>query len=60
MLKTIFDCLRFDPLVAPGGKWTNAGVVLGPKRAIAWRVTDAQFFGVAQRRRRVFVVAPHS
>ena len=25
----------------PGGKWTNAGYVLGPKRAIAWRVTDA-------------------
>ena len=41
----------------PGGKWTNAGYVLGPKRAIAWRVTDAQYFGVAQRRRRVFVVA---
>ena len=46
-----------DPLVAPGGKWTNAGYVLGPKRAVAWRVTDAQYFGVAQRRRRVFVVA---
>lgn len=46
-----------DPLVAPGGKWTNAGVVLGPKRAVAWRVMDAQYFGVAQRRRRVFVVA---
>ena len=46
-----------DPLVAPGGKWTNAGYVLGPKRAVAWRVTDAQYFGVAQRRRRVFVVS---
>jgi DNA (cytosine-5)-methyltransferase 1 len=46
-----------DPLVAPGGKWTNAGYVLGPKRAVAWRVLDAQYFGVAQRRRRVFVVA---
>lgn len=46
-----------DPLVAPGGKWTNAGAVLGPKRAVAWRVLDAQYFGVAQRRRRVFVVA---
>ena len=46
-----------DPLQPPGGKWTNAGVVLGPKRAVAWRVFDAQFFGVAQRRRRVFVVA---
>lgn len=41
----------------PGGKWTNAGCVSGPERALAWAVTDAQFFGVAQRRRRVFVVA---
>ena len=46
-----------DPIVAPRGKWTNAGVVLGPQRAVAWRVLDAQYFGVAQRRRRVFVVA---
>jgi DNA (cytosine-5)-methyltransferase 1 len=46
-----------DPLVAPRGKWTNAGVVLGPTRAVAWRTLDAQYFGVAQRRRRVFVVA---
>ena len=45
------------PLEPPGGKWANAGAVYGPKRAIAWRVLDAQFFGVAQRRRRVFVVA---
>ncbi len=29
----------------------------GPQRIISWRVLDAQFFGVAQRRRRVFVVA---
>ena len=40
-----------------GGKWTHAGCVSGPQRVIAWRVLDAQFFGVAQRRRRVFVVA---
>lgn len=40
-----------------GGRWTNAGVVLGPRRAVAWRVLDAQYFGLAQRRRRVFVVA---
>ena len=38
-------------------RWTNAGCVFGPKRAVAWRVLDAQYFGVAQRRRRVFVVA---
>ncbi len=40
-----------------GKKWGNAGCVLGPQRAVAWRVIDAQYFGVAQRRRRVFVVA---
>lgn len=44
-------------LQPPGGKWKNAGCVYGPKRAAAWRVLDAQYFGVAQRRRRVFVVA---
>ena len=46
-----------DPLEPPGGKWTNAGCVSGPQRTVAWRVLDAQYFGVAQRRRRVFVVA---
>lgn len=46
-----------EELQPSGQKWSNAGYVLGPKRAIAWRVLDAQYFGVAQRRRRVFVVA---
>jgi DNA (cytosine-5)-methyltransferase 1 len=45
------------PIVPTGRKWTNAGLVIGPKRAAAWRILDAQYFGVAQRRRRVFVVA---
>ena len=45
------------PYVPPRGKWTNAGVVDGPARQVAWRVLDAQYFGLAQRRRRVFVVA---
>jgi len=46
-----------DPLEPPRGRWTNAGCVSGPQRKVAWRVLDAQYFGVAQRRRRVFVVA---
>ena len=46
-----------DPLVPPGGKWTDAGVVHGPQRTVAWRILDAQYFGLAQRRKRVFVVA---
>jgi DNA (cytosine-5)-methyltransferase 1 len=46
-----------DALIPPGGRWANAGFVDGAKRAVAWRILDAQYFGVAQRRRRVFVVA---
>lgn len=46
------------PLVPAGpGRWSNAGYVLGPRRTVAWRVLDAQYFGLAQRRRRVYVVA---
>lgn len=37
--------------------WPNAGVVAGPLRVACWRVLDSQFFGVAQRRERLFVVA---
>ncbi|MFV2028866.1 DNA cytosine methyltransferase [Neisseria sp. S1] len=46
-----------QPLEPAGKKWTNAGAVFGQSRKIAWRVLDAQFFGVPQRRRRVFLVA---
>ena len=44
-------------LEPPGKKWSNAGCVYGPRRSIAWRTLDAQHFGLAQRRKRVFVVA---
>lgn len=39
------------------GRWANAGVVRTEKRAASWRVLDAQFWGVPQRRRRVFLIA---
>jgi DNA (cytosine-5)-methyltransferase 1 len=37
--------------------WPEAGVAVGPRRSLAWRVLDAQHFGLAQRRRRVLLVA---
>lgn len=37
-------------------RWGNAGVVFGPKGSAEWRVLDSQHFGVAQRRRRIFLV----
>lgn len=38
-------------------KWPSAGAVAGPRRTVAWRSSDAQFFALAQRRERVFLVA---
>lgn len=48
---------RRAPVPEPRGGWTRAGVVAGESRVACWRVLDSQFFGVAQRRRRVFVLA---
>ena len=46
-----------DALPPPGdGSWPGEGMVEGPRARAAWAVLDAQWFGVAQRRRRVFVV----
>lgn len=39
------------------GRWPNAGLVAGPKAQLAWRILDAQYFGLAQRRKRVVLVA---
>lgn len=44
-------------LVPPGGRWPDAGVASGPERTAAWRILDARHFGLAQRRRRVFVLS---
>jgi len=41
----------------PKGKWTGAGEILGDGFSIAWRCVDAQFWGVPQRRRRIYLVA---
>ncbi|HGY1833948.1 TPA: Dam family site-specific DNA-(adenine-N6)-methyltransferase [Citrobacter freundii] len=38
-------------------KWTKHGHIVGRCRTVAWCVKDAKYFGVAQRRRRVFLVA---
>lgn len=41
----------------PKGKWNTEGCILGDGWSIAWRVLDAQFWGVPQRRRRIALVA---
>lgn len=47
------DALR-SPLQR--GRWPSAGMVSGPRARAAWRVLDAQHFGLAQRRERVFAI----
>ena len=39
------------------GKWTSCGCIVGRGYSIAWRVLDAQFWGVPQRRRRIALIA---
>ena len=41
----------------PGGKWYPAGAVMGDGSSLAWRTLDAQYWGVPQRRARIFLVA---
>lgn len=38
-------------------KWTGNGIIMGHGYSVAWRVLDAQFWGVPQRRRRIYLVA---
>jgi DNA (cytosine-5)-methyltransferase 1 len=44
------------PLQPPRSGWTNAGHVSGPEGEAAWRTCDSRFWGVPQRRRRVYAV----
>lgn len=41
----------------PQGKWRTSGCIVGDGFSVAWRVLDAQFWGVPQRRRRIALVA---
>ena len=41
----------------PKGKWKNSGCIMGNGWSVAWRIFDAQFWGVPQRRRRIALVA---
>lgn len=38
-------------------KWKSAGEILGDDFSVAWRTLDAQFWGVPQRRKRIYLVA---
>lgn len=54
---TVLESLVGGSVDVPWGGWTNAGVAFGSQGQAAWRVVDAQFWGVPQRRRRIILVA---
>lgn len=41
----------------PQGRWKPAGCIVGNGFSVAWRVYDAQFWGVPQRRKRIYLIA---
>ncbi|PQL58606.1 DNA cytosine methyltransferase [Veillonella infantium] len=46
-----------DVLCVKHHKWPSAGVLRGRKRNVAWRIIDARFYGLAQQRKRLYVIA---
>ena len=40
-----------------GGRWKPAGCIVGNGFSVAWRVYDAQYWGVPQRRKRIYLIA---
>ena len=41
----------------PKGRWANAGSIVADGFSLAWRVFDSQFWGIPQRRKRIYLVA---
>lgn len=39
-----------------GGRWSKAGAIAGNGWSLAWRQLDSQYFGVAQRRKRIALI----
>jgi DNA (cytosine-5)-methyltransferase 1 len=52
----VIESLVGAAVSVPEEGWPSAGVAFGPLGQLAWRVLDAQHFGVPQRRRRIFAV----
>lgn len=50
------EITKTDIPMPTSGKWANAGMVRGGAICAAWRVLDGQYWGIAQRRRRIFLV----
>ena len=50
------ELLQTDVPMPRSGRWASSGMVRAGQKELAWRVLDSQYFGVPQRRRRIFLV----
>lgn len=57
VLTEICKVKEVDVSVPKPSKWENAGRIMGEGFSIAWRLLDAQYWGVPQRRQRIYLVA---
>ena len=56
--KAVLEAFAESDIPMPeSGRWRNAGLVRSAGVNIAWCVYDAQHFGLAQRRKRLFLIA---
>lgn len=57
VLEEICNVKKSDVSVPKPEKWNGSGLIVGDDFSVAWRVLDAQYWGVPQRRKRIYLVA---
>lgn len=57
VLESISQIKDIQTSIPSVSKWSNSGEIMDSTFSLAWRVLDARYFGVPQRRRRIFLVA---
>ena len=57
VLEEICNVKKSDVSVPKPEKWNSSGLIMGDDFSVAWRVLDAQYWGVPQRRKRIYLVA---
>lgn len=56
VLEEVCGLKEADVSIPRPAKWSNAGEIVGDGFSVAWRMLDAQYWGVAQRRKRIYLV----
>ena len=57
VLESVCQIKDETAVISQPDKWQPAGEIVGDDYSVAWRVMDAQYWGVPQRRKRIFLVA---